>query len=60
MLLEKVSLTSLSQVRDQKVLELGALEHQVSVMSLSNPDAKAKIDAVQSEIKQGLADLAGV
>ena len=27
-------------------------------MSLSNPDAKTKIDAVQNEIKQGLADFA--
>ena len=27
-------------------------------MSLSNPNAKTKIDAVQNEIKQGLADFA--
>ena len=51
-------MSSLTQFRDQKVQELSALEHQVSVMSLSNPDATAKIKAVQTEIKQGLADFA--
>ena len=35
---------------------MGTLEHQVSVVSLSNPDATAKIEAVQNEIKQSLSD----
>ena len=38
------------------MMELSALEHKVSVFSLSNPNATAKIDAVQNEIQQGLTE----
>lgn len=38
------------------MLELAALEHQVSVVSLSNPEATAKIEGVQKQIQSGLRE----
>lgn len=46
----------LNQFKEQKLLELGKLEHQVSVVLLSNPEAATKINSLQGEIKKGLEE----
>ena len=53
---QTVSMSFLNQFKEQKLLELGKLEHQVSVVLLSNPEAATKINSLQGEIKKGLEE----
>lgn len=51
-----MTISNLQTVKDQKVIELGQLEPQISVVLLSNPESTATIEEVRSQIKNGLTD----
>lgn len=53
---DKVTISNLQTVNDLKMVELGQLEPQISVILLSNPDSTATIEEIRGKIKSNLAD----
>lgn len=51
-----MTISNLQTVKDQKVIELGQLEPQISVVLLSNPESTATIEELRSQIKNDLTD----
>lgn len=56
---DKVGVDTLRRMQEEKAVELGALEHQISVVLLSKPELGQRIEALKAEVVQAGKDFEG-